>query len=58
MTEPYEVAGAIRRAVRTILDHYDGAGDPPKITDDSDAGRGGDPARPPTDAAINEGDAR
>ena len=48
-TEPYVVAGAIRRAVRTILDHYDQAGRPPKITDDSDSGRGGDPARPPTD---------
>ena len=46
--EPYVIAGKIRAAVRTILDHYDDAGDPPKITDDSDP-RGGDQARPPTD---------
>lgn len=46
--EPYVIAGKIRAALRVILDNYDDAGDPPKITDDS-ASRGGDPARPPTD---------
>ena len=48
MTDPYVTAGKIRRALRDITEHYDAAGDPPKISDDSDP-RGGDQARPPTD---------
>lgn len=48
MSDPYVTAGKIRRALRDITEHYDAAGDPPKITDDSDP-RGGDQARPPTD---------
>ena len=47
--EPYVIAGKIRAALREILDHYDAAGNPPKITDDSEPSNGGDPARPPTD---------
>lgn len=46
--DPYVTAGKIRRALRDITEHYDAAGNPPKITDDSEA-RGGDQARPPTD---------
>lgn len=48
MTDPYIVAGHIRRSLRVILDLYDEAADPPKIVDDSEA-RGGQPDRPPTD---------
>lgn len=46
--DPYLIAGHIRRALRTITDHYEAAGDPPQISDDSDP-RQGDQARPPTD---------
>lgn len=48
MTDPYIVAGHIRRSLYAIAEHYDAAADPPKIRDDSD-NRGGDQARPPTD---------
>ena len=48
MNDPYVTAGKIRRALRDITEHYDAAGNPPKITDDSEK-RGGDQARPPTD---------
>ena len=48
MSDPYVIAGYIRRALHDITDHYEAAGNPPRITDDSDP-RGGDPARPPTD---------
>ena len=37
MTEPYVVAGHIRRSLISIRDHYDAALTPPRVTDDSGA---------------------
>lgn len=48
MSDPYTIAGHIRRDLLKIRDHYDAAGDPPKAADDGAKG-GGRPDRPPLD---------
>ena len=49
MTEPYQTAGAIRRNLRTIRDHYDNALHPK-------AGAGGDPGPALAAAALAASD--
>ena len=49
MNDPYVIAGHIRRALYGIIEHYDRAGDPPRVQDDGDPGREDPSSRPPAD---------